>query len=287
MAYAHYMSDEFEEMERIPWAALAASAPDPRRRLVLVAAGLVVIVSLVVIIASALFRSSPAPDSAAVAPSGSVPVNPDQPASVLPDPTPAAIEPVAPQPPPVYSEADLMAVLVEDEVRIAVMWAEHFVRDYLTVDGDGATAADAARVVAAELPAAPSGVTSFVEWVEAYAVTAIRPSHYRVEVGYRLLAGSDGSYVRQPAAAMAVEVSVDVDGIAGFAGLPELVSLPAVRTADAPGLTDDLPDWVMEKVKGEAASVVGGYREGEQWRVVVMSELAPGVVRSHLVTVEG
>lgn len=282
------MSDEFEEMERIPWASLAASTPDPRRRLALAAIGVVAIVALVVIAGGALLGSSAAPNSGADPAVGSVPVTaPSQPTSVMSDPTPTQIESAAPEPPPIYSEADLMAAAVDDEVRIAVMWAELFVRDYLTVDGDAATAAEAARMVAAELPAAPGGVTSFVEWVEAYAVTASRPSQYRVEVGYRLLTGSEGRYVRQSAAAMAVVVSVDIDGSARFAGLPELVSMPALRTADEPRLTGDLPDWVLETVDGDAASVVGGYREGEQWRVVVMSELAPGVVRPHLVTIDG
>jgi hypothetical protein len=283
------MSEDFEEMERIPWAALAASAPDPRRRLVVAAAGAVFLLVVVVMGGGALLRSRPSVSSGASAVADAVTTaTGDQSASIQPSRRVADVDEAAQaESPPMYSEADLMAAAVDDEMRVAVMWAERFVRDYLTVDGDGSSALDAALAVAAELPAAPAGVTSFVEWVDGYAVTAVQPARYRVEVGYRLLTGSDGSYVRHPAAALAVAVDVDVDKTATIVGLPEVIEMPTLRAAPAPALTDQIPDWVLEKVAIDASSVVGGYREGGSWWVVVTGELAPGVVRAHAVGVEG
>ena len=280
------MSEEFEEMERIPWTALAASTPDPRRRLAIAAIGVVAVVVFVVIVASSLLESrSPlgAATEASTTTSNDL-AGSDQPsrANIAARETSATLPPAS-----IYSEADLMATAVDDEVRVAAMWAKRFVRDYLTVDGDGSTATEAAQLVGAELPAAPAGSTSFVEWIDAYSVAAIQPARYRVEVGYRLLTGSGGVFVRQPAAAMAVAVDVDVDGTATIAGLPELVTMPGVRAADPPALTDQIPDWVSASVSGDGSSIVGGYREGDDWRVVLMSEIAPGVVRPHIVSVEG
>lgn len=282
-AYVHSVSEEFEEMERIPWAALAASTPDPRRRIVAAGIGLVALLALLLIAGGALLGSGTTADTdLSVAPRNSAsafPTDRSMPDSGLPEEAPAAPTEAA-----IYSEADLMASSADAEVRIAAMWAERFVRDYLTVDGDGSTAAEAARLVAAEMPESPEGLTCFVEWVDAYAITAVKPARYRVEVAYRLLTGSEGSYNRNPAAAMAVTVAVDVDGTAALAGLPEAITMPTLRAATAPTLTEQIPDRVLEQVSG---TVVGGYRTGSVWWVVVMSELAPGVTRPHVVGVEG
>ena len=262
------MSEEFEEMERIPWAALAAGAPDPRRRLAIAVAGAVVLLVLLVIVGGSVLNSSNPPvDSGVLAAADSVTTTTRrQSVSTQPSPGVGELESPAPAAPlPVYSEADLMATAVDDEAQVAAMWAERFVRDYLTIDGDGSTALDVARLVTAELPAAPDGVTSFVEWVDGYAVTAIQPARYRVEVGYRLLTGSDGSYVRQSAAALAVVVDIDVDRTAAIAGFPEVIEMPGLRAIAAPELTDQIPEWVLEQVATDASAVLGGYREGSDW----------------------
>ncbi len=283
------MGEEFEEMERIPWAALAASAPDPRRRLAVAGAGVAAVVVLLVIVGGSLLRSSP-PAASGTLPlvSSTTSTTGDEPVSSVPPSEVAGSKSETAMSRSVYAEADLMAASVDEEVRIAAMWAERFVRDYLTVDGAGSNAPDAPQLAAAEVPAALDGVTSFVEWVDAYAVTAIRPARYRVEVAYRLLTGSDGNYARQAAAALAVSVDVDVDGSASITGYPEVVETPALRTDDGPALTSQLPDWVLESVPDDGSSVVlGGYRQSDRWWVVVVSELAPGVARPHVVGVSG
>ena len=281
-AYVHPMSEEFEEMERIPWAALAASTPDPRRRLVAAGVGLVALIALLVVVGRPLLGSGATADSdLAVASQSSV-------AAVASDQS--SLDPTIPEEPQaasagngVYSEADLMASSADDEVRIAEMWAERFVRDYLTVDDYGPAAIEAAQIMATDLPESPTGLTSFVEWVDAYAITAVQPARYRVEVAYRLLTGSEGAFVRQPAAALAVTVSLDADGTAIFAGIPEVVTIPELQWAAAPISAEQIPDWVLENPSIDSSSVVGAYRDGSDWRVIIMSELAPGLIRPHLV----
>ena len=276
------MSEEFEEMERIPWAALAASTPDPRRRLVAAGVGLVALIALLVVVGRPLLGSGATADSdLAVASQSSV-------AAVASDQS--SLDPTIPEEPQaasagngVYSEADLMASSADDEVRIAEMWAERFVRDYLTVDDYGSAAIEAAQIMATDLPESPTGLTSFVEWVDAYAITAVQPARYRVEVAYRLLTGSEGAFVRQPAAALAVTVSLDADGTAIFAGIPEVVTIPELQWAAAPISAEQIPDWVLEDPSIDSSSVVGAYRDGSDWRVIIMSELAPGLIRPHLV----
>ena len=279
------MSEEFEEVERIPWAALAAATPDPRRRLAVVGIGVIALLALVLLAARWLLGPEASADIEPVAASrnsvGTMPTEQSGPYdSAFAEPAPATGSAI-------YSEADLMAVSVDTETRIATMWAERFVRDYLTVDGDGSIAVEVAQLVAAELPEPPVGLTSFVEWVEAYAVTTTRPARHRVEVAYRLLIGSDGTFVRQPTAAMAVTLDVDVDGTATLAGFPEAIAIPTLRAATAPALTAQIPDWVAERAEAGGASIVGAYRADDVWWVVLMSELAPGVIRPLVVGVEG
>lgn len=288
-AYVHCVSEEFEEMERIPWAALAASTPDPRRRLAIAAVVVVAVLVLLAIVGGSPFRSSPSVSSGALAaPEPTTPTIDDQSASTQPSRRMAELESAAPLAlPPVYSEADLMAASADDEVLIAAMWAERFVRDYLTVDGDGSTAVEAARLIGVELPEPPADLTSYVEWVDAYSVAAIHPARYRVEVAYRLLTGSASTFVRQPEAAMAVTVDVDVDGTASFAGLPEVITMPKLQPAAGPALVDQIPDWVLDNLSTDPSSVVGAYRDGSDWWVILMSELAPGVIRQHAVGMEG
>ena len=279
------MSEEFEEMERIPWAALAAGTPDPRRRLIAAGVGLTALIALLLIAGRSLLGSGASTDpDLSIANGNSVTTMPATQSSVAP-PTPAEPQTAATGH-AVYSEADLMAASVDDEVRIAEMWAERFVRDYLTVDGNVSTAAEAARMVAADLPDPPAGLTSFVEWVDAYAIGATQPGRYRVEVAYRLLTGSTGSFVRQPSAAMAVTVNVDADGTAILAGLPELIPMPQLQPAAAPNLNEQIPEGVLASVSADSAAIVGAYRREGAWWVVLLSEIAPGVARQHIVAAE-
>ncbi len=204
------MSDDFEELEQIPWAALAASSPSPRNRYLGVAAGVII---LVVATGWMLTRSDNAAAVSLAAP------------EVVPAPAPTE-SPSPPAPPTtgaVYSEADLMLIDAGDEERLAAMQAEWLVRDVLTVDGDPLIE-ERLEDLLPELDR--PGTPAFVEWVEAFAVESIEPGRYRVEVAYRTLTGTPDGYVRQPPGALAVVISIDIGGSAGLVAAPEPVPLP-------------------------------------------------------------
>ncbi|MCP4967014.1 MAG: hypothetical protein GY926_17500 [bacterium] len=217
---------EFEEMEHIPWAALAAKRPDPRLRIgALTAVGLLAVVAGVLAASVLLGRESPTPLT--VEPTATVPVATGSPPETTTTTLPPETLPVT----STYSEADLMLISIEDEERLAVMHAEWFVRDYFTVDGDESIGERIAELVPhdAEVPGLAS---SYVEWVESFAVDSLAPGDYLVEVAYRLLIGTEDGFVREPAAAVAVAVSIDVDGTAKLLQLPEAVALPAIEGMD-------------------------------------------------------
>ena len=285
------MSEEFEELEQIPWAALAAGTPDPRWRLALMAAAGCAILVLLLVVGKVVLAG----DGSGVDFPADAPTEVGGPVAAAAQP-PAAVEPVdsgSPQapsdvavPPAAYSEADLMAISVDDEVRLAEMWAGWFVRDYLTIDANGEVADEVARLLSTEL--SPAETTTFVEWVDSFAVSTPTPGVYRVEVAYRLLVEGAAGFVRQPAAALAVELEVDLDGSARLRQLPEIVPLPVRRGVSMPDLTMDLPEAVTSAIREDTppAAVSGGYEVDSVWRVVVTEEIAPGVTRPHLVVVD-
>lgn len=213
------MSEEFEELEQIPWSALAVTNPERRNRYV--ALGSVAVVALAAI-GWMLLRAQPT--AVAVSP----PSPPVTEVPVLSQPVvPTTLQ--APQQ-SVYSEADLMLINAEDEERLAVMHAESLVRDFITVDGDTVVAARLAELIPGiERDDAPT----YAEWVRAYAVDSSEAGRYRVEVAYRLLAATDAGYVRQPARAVAVEVAVDVGGTTRLITAPEPVPLPELLGIEA------------------------------------------------------
>ena len=73
-----------------------------------------------------------------------------------------------------------MAISLDTEERLAAMWAEWFVRDYVTNDGVDSISAEWGDALGIEL--LPESVPVFVEWVEAFAVTSPAAAIYRVEV---------------------------------------------------------------------------------------------------------
>ena len=208
---------EFEELEHIPWAALAAKPADPRARYGAIIVGSLLVVGVLVW----LTIRDEAPAATLVPPATTLP---EVVTAVPAAPTPTAVPPTS-APVAVYSEADLMLIDVEEEKRLAVMHAEWLVRDYLTVDGD---AVIAARVTTLLPQVEREEVSSYVEWVEAFAVDAIDPGQYRVEVLYRVLAGAEDGFVREPAGALAVVVAIDVDGSARLLAVPEPVAVPTL-----------------------------------------------------------
>ncbi|MDJ0662950.1 MAG: hypothetical protein QNJ75_00220 [Acidimicrobiia bacterium] len=205
------MSDEFEELEQIPWAALAANSPSPRNRYLAAAAVVVILAAATAWIAT---RSDGGAVSIAAPAVRSIPIASDAPAAIPP-----------PSTAPVYSEADLMLIDTGDETLLAIMQAEWLVRDLLTVDGDPLIDG---RIVRLLPGVSRSDTPAYVEWARAFAVESVEPGRYRVEVIYRTLTGTEEGYVRQQPGALAVELAIDVGGSASLVGEPEPVPLPSL-----------------------------------------------------------
>lgn len=217
---------EFEELEHIPWAALAAKRPDPRVRIGAIAVVAVMAVGTGLLAASLLLGG----DETSTIAGGTMPPVSVAPANI--DIAPTTLSPQETLPATsMYSEADLMLISIEDEERLAVMQAEWFVRDYFTVDGDDSIVERIASLVPSD-SAPPDLVSSYVEWVETFAVDSPEPGEYRVDVAYRLLIGSEDGFVREPAAAVSVALSIDVDGSAQLLQLPEPVAMPSIGGID-------------------------------------------------------
>ena len=208
------MSDEFEELEQIPWAALAAKSTSPRNRYLGVAA---VAVALLIAGTWMMLHND---DTGVPAPVASLTTDAPEPVG--------ALLPTAPLPPttaPIYSEADLMLIDSTDEERLAIMQAEWLVRDFLTVDDDPGII----ERIDDLLPGQDRSETpTYVEWASAFAVEAIEPGRYLVEVGYRTLSGTADGYVRQPVGALVVQLAIDVDGTARLITGPEPVEVPVL-----------------------------------------------------------
>jgi len=210
------MDQEFEELEQIPWAALAATPGDSRARNASIAIAIAAIVGLVGWLVVRGGNESTVTIATNAPPATVAPVvDPDE-TTTAPDAT-------------VYSEADLMLIDVEDEERLAIAQAEWLVRDYLTVDEDTVVASRLDAI----LPGIERGSTpAYVEWARAFAVSYPEPGTYRVEVIYRLLTGDEAGFIRQPAAALVVDVAVDVDGTTQLLAVPEPVPVPFLRGLD-------------------------------------------------------
>ncbi len=226
--YVRAMTDqpEFEELEHIPWAALAAKRPDPRLRI-----GAIVAVG-VVAVAAGLYVASQWPGGEASTPAPiAIATTTTTTQVALVSSVPSVELPGAEPPPPaatagMYTEADLMLINVAEEERLAVLHAEWFVRDYLTIDGDGLVADRIAALLPQGTPAPLDAASSYVEWVRAYAASTPTPGTYRIEVAYRLLVGTEDGYVREPAGAVAVEIALGSDGSATLQTVPEAIAVP-------------------------------------------------------------
>lgn len=223
---------EFEELEHIPWAALAAKRPDPRLRIATLVVAGIAVVALCLLVVSVLLGSD---EPLVVEPDRSSPLAP-APFDPVTEGTTAAVALAEPAPTTtaVYSEADLMLINVEDEARLAAMQAEWFVRDYLTVDGDISVSARIEDLVPADALTPIEQGSSYVEWVDTFAVVSVSPGEYRVEVVYRLLTGTAVGYVREPVGALAVGIGVNVDGSTRLLALPEGIDVPILLALSEP-----------------------------------------------------
>ena len=205
---------DFEELEQIPWSALATATNDARNRYLSLAAGVLFVVAVV---GWLVWRGGGSSADGAVA---------------LPETTAAATTltaaPVtaAPTETTVYSEADLMLIDGTDEQQLAAMHAEWLVRDLMTIDEDPLVG----ERIGTLLPDVERGSTgTYVEWATPIAITSPEPGRYRVDVAFRTLTAGEGGFVRQPVSALAVDLTIDVDGTARLVSVPEVVAVPVIH----------------------------------------------------------
>ncbi len=238
-----------EEFEHIPWSQLESRARVVSGRSLL--AGAAVVGAVVIGFFGARLGSADTPRPAL------------PPATTLAAPiadTSTTTEVSLPQ---LYREADLLAVMPDEEIRLAVMRAEWFVTDYFSVAGGGGDTPDVPR-------------QTYVEWARAYRVDGADPSRYAVAVGFRLLvAGDNGAFDRLPLQAVEVDIARDADGALAVADIPRPLPAPrpdAGREWPEPAA---LPPTVVAAAQDELADsglvgeVVGGHAYAGGWRVVV------------------
>jgi hypothetical protein len=290
-------AEQAERFESIPWASLVPDNSSRNRRVVII--GVTVVVGVVIgLVGGRIVRSAAqpavvmtlppmaAPETVA-APDPAVPVTPvdvplvDVVVATTGDPGPGLLTPLPPQ---LYSEADLMAVLPEEEMRTAVMRAEWFVTDFFTVDGESSAIADISAALPDGHGAAPfphsaggSGI-SYVEWARAYFVEPLGPARYRVSVAFRTLAGpAVGNLVRTPVRAVTVDIEVGPDGATGVSDFPSpapappSLALPAIDTPDMDAPPDILASALQSTsgVGTNPAPFLTGL-DDEGWRIVVL-----------------
>lgn len=266
------MSDqpEFEELEQIPWSALAAKANDPWTRVTYMVVAALAILGLGVLAArwladggEATVITLPPASAGTVAPA---PVNPAVPpvtvaVATAAAPSPASSDSVATTTiaPSVYSEADLKAISPRDESRLAAMRAEWLVQDFFTVDGDDAVGQGLATILGDEtIPHLNPTGYSYVEWARAYAIESPDPGKYAVAVAFRtLVMADDGGFARSDVKAVAVTVVVDVDGTMRVVDLPSPVALPQTVAGTVPGGQPAEPSSATEQAALRIAAEAG------------------------------
>jgi hypothetical protein len=258
---------EFEEMEQIPWSALAARTPNPMIRIGWVVGGVAAAI-IGMLVARGLAGGGE--ETQVTLPAASATT------TSLAEPAGVAVATV-PEP-DLYSEADLMAAAPGADETLAAMGAEWFVRDYFTVDGDEGLESELLDLVGdGVLPhRAPTGA-SYVEWTRAFSVSSDTPGRYAVTVAYRTLTSPDGTaFSRSPARAVTVPIAVDADGSMMLLDLPQPAKLPALLPIAGPRGDEATPPADVSAAARQAAGAVGSdpvvvsaTRDDTGWRVVV------------------
>ncbi len=293
-----------EQFESIPWSSLVPDS-NPRNKRILIVVATVVAGIAIGLIGGRLIRGTTqsgvvvALPSVGIAKSVATPAPFSVPLSVPPIagqpvmPTTVVLAPSiqTPLPPQLFSEADLMAVLPEEEIRAAVMRAEWFVTDFFTIDGESSSAGDITAAlpdghVAVPLPhqSTEAGI-SYVEWARAYRVEPLGPARYRVAVAFRTLAGRVvGNLTRAPVRAVTVDVAVGPDGATAVSDFPSPTLPPATLALTFVEVTEmDTPPEVLAGALQDATAVgsdpapfLAGL-DATGWRVVVLVGDASGL----------
>jgi hypothetical protein len=265
-----------EELESIPWATLIDDTRSDRSRLIYLAAGAVILFALAALAARTLW--TPATADVAVA--------------ADPVPTTVAVTTSAPPPaaPALFSEADLMASLDAESARAAAAFAEWFVYDYFTVDGDAATLLSIQDALPNGvpddlLPHTSESMVTYVEWARATRVTEVTPGVFEVLVLFRAVAAPNGeTFERQPMRAVLVPMEMGAAGGLRLTDLPSPAHVPS---------RPEVGDWVAPE--GPSSPALGGVatvlswpgldtdlepiaasRVGDLWRILVINHLPAG-----------
>ena len=255
------MTDQHDEhYESIPWDALVTDDARRRRRWLYLAAGLILALGLGGAIGRSLSSGAPV----------SSPVTSTAPSVGTSLTSVVAVEQTQP------STAEETA---------AMSYAAWFVADYFTVDGSEVTRQSVIDRLPAgvDLPQPDNAARSFVESVFPISVDEVAGGRYRVVAVVRALAAADGeSYQRQPARAVAVTVSAEVDGVA-IVDLPRPVPLPDPAVAGLDLELGEAPEVVLDAAKNEAelwgTPVVppSTAQVGDLWRVMYLVEDEAGL----------
>ncbi len=254
-----------EHFERIPWDELRPAAGN-RRGLIYAVAAAIVAAAVSAMLARNLASPPVTTMSQVSSPTAAPPVS-------IPLTASSATTSTTAESPVVWTEADLMAIH-PDELKVeATAVAEWFVADYFTADGAGELQMQLRSMLPTDvpLPVHDPGYRSFVEWSRAISAVESAPGEYVVSVVVRALgAAADAGYQRLPL--RAVEVIVRwTDAGWSIVDLPSPIDPPALASSD-PWPQETLPESVVSEalsLAGEGATVIGGGRSGERWRVVV------------------
>lgn len=293
-----------EHFESIPWSRLVPDS-DPRHRRILILGATVIAGVVIGLIGGRMIRGATQSGVVVTLPpvAGLESVAAAEPVAVPPPERLVVTQPVPPTtgtrvpslqtplPPQLYSEADLMAVLPEEEMRAAVMRAEWFVTDFFTIDGEFSAATEITTALpdghaAVPLPhqSTEAGI-SYVEWARAYRVEPLAPARYRVSVAFRTLAGvAVGNLVRTPVRAVTVDVEVGRDGATAVIDFPSPAPLPGTLTLGAVEIPEmDAPPEILAAALQAAAAVgtdpaplLTGL-DGAGWRIVVLVSNGSGL----------
>lgn len=276
-----------EELESIPWSTLIEDSRPDRGRLVYMAAGAVIVFALAALAARSLW--SPAVAEAPVAVDPPAPTAPTAPAATE---APAAA-------PALFSEADLMASLDTESWRAAAAFAEWFVYDYFTVDGDAATLQSVLLALPDGvpedlLPHTSAEMPTYTEWARAARVTETSQGRFEVLVLFRTVAATEGvTFERQPVRAVVVPMEMSSAGGMRLTDLPSPAQVPQ-RPVAAEWVAPDGPS--SPSIFGASAALswhgldtdvipIAASQDGDKWRVLAINHLPSGTGWPFIVTV--
>lgn len=272
-----------EQYDEIPWSDLVDDLSRPRYSTPLLVAGVLVVGGLIGFVVGGLGEdTAPASEIIAPAPPPSAlpaPVAPAAPGSQTTTTVTAAVF----TPEMAFSEADLMAVADEEEIRTASVRAEWFVREFFTMDGGVAGDGNVASVLDAYGLDRVAAGTTYVEWAGATIVEPARPGSYAVTVAFQTLAQDGDRFVRAPARAVTVDVAVTPDLASSVTGLPRPALLNAAPIP-SPSIDDDPPPQSIVDTAtaaaarfGEAPELRRSWFEEGTWHIVMSVQFAGGM----------